>query len=297
MRRIMALWNWLPAFRAVAETEHLPSAARRLHITASALSRTIHLLEDDLGFSLFARNGRRIELNAQGDRVLSGVRDAMRLVHEVIESVSGRALMGPVYVSSVPPLAEVFVLPAIDRLLETHADLVPYIRSAIPDEEVNAALLRGDVDVAVVTHAKPHRDLEIHRLADLPCGIYCATHHPLARRLEASLDEITRHPFAAPEETEPAYTSTWPAEIERSVGIRAPRDLLPALCASGRWLTVLPDAIALHALSGLKRLCSDVARPISVFAVRRQPRGMGTKADAVMAALREELVTRTQRDR
>ena len=39
------IWNWLPAFRAVAETEHLPTASDLLHVTPSALSRTIRLLE------------------------------------------------------------------------------------------------------------------------------------------------------------------------------------------------------------------------------------------------------------
>ena len=30
--RLVELWPYLPAFRAVAETEHLPSAAERLHV-------------------------------------------------------------------------------------------------------------------------------------------------------------------------------------------------------------------------------------------------------------------------
>ena len=33
-RAIAQIWNWLPGFRAVAETEHLPSAAERLHVHA-----------------------------------------------------------------------------------------------------------------------------------------------------------------------------------------------------------------------------------------------------------------------
>jgi DNA-binding transcriptional LysR family regulator len=293
MRRIMSLWNWLPSFRAVAEAEHLPTAAKRLHLTPSALSRTIHLLESDLGFAAFARNGRRIELNPQGERLLSGVRDAMRLIDDVLEGISGRALMGPVYVSSGAPIAEIFVLPAISRLLDAHPDLVPCIRSAIPDGEANAALLRGDADVALVTQAIQHRELEVQRIADLECGIYCGPHHPLAPHLDAAVGAITRYPFAAPEETEPAYTAAWPVEIQRRVGLRAPRDLLPALCASGPWLAVLPDAVAQHSNSRLRRFLADIARPVSVFAVRRKQRATGTKADALLAALREEFAVRS----
>ena len=45
--RVSRIWNWLPVFRAVAETEHLPTASELLYVTPSALSRTIRLLEKD----------------------------------------------------------------------------------------------------------------------------------------------------------------------------------------------------------------------------------------------------------
>ena len=48
MRRLTTLWSWLPGFRAVAETQHLPTASKQLHVGASALSRTIRLLEEAL---------------------------------------------------------------------------------------------------------------------------------------------------------------------------------------------------------------------------------------------------------
>src|SRR5262245_24932867 len=31
--RLTELWSWLPAFRAVAETQHLPTAAAALHVS------------------------------------------------------------------------------------------------------------------------------------------------------------------------------------------------------------------------------------------------------------------------
>ncbi len=55
LRRVASFWNWLPAFRAVAETEHLPTAAEALFVSPSALSRAIRLLEKDVGQPLFRR--------------------------------------------------------------------------------------------------------------------------------------------------------------------------------------------------------------------------------------------------
>ena len=58
--------NALPAFRAVAELQNLRAAARRLHLTHSAVSQQIRGLEEQLGFDLFERSGRGIVLNPAG---------------------------------------------------------------------------------------------------------------------------------------------------------------------------------------------------------------------------------------
>src|SRR5690554_4873240 len=74
---LATIWNWLPAFRAVAESEHLPTAAARLHVSAPALSRTVRLLEEHLEVELFNRVGRRLVLNSAGEQLLSAVQEAM----------------------------------------------------------------------------------------------------------------------------------------------------------------------------------------------------------------------------
>jgi DNA-binding transcriptional LysR family regulator len=82
MKRIASLWSWLPAFRAVAETEHLPRAASLLGTSPPALSRTLKLLEKSIGAVLFDKAGTRLVLNARGRRLLVHVREAMRIVDE-----------------------------------------------------------------------------------------------------------------------------------------------------------------------------------------------------------------------
>lgn len=49
VHRVRTIWSWLPAFRAVAEVEHLPTAAQELGIVPSSLSRTVKQIEDELG--------------------------------------------------------------------------------------------------------------------------------------------------------------------------------------------------------------------------------------------------------
>src|SRR5690606_41108669 len=69
--------NTLPAFRAVAELENLRAAAERLHLSHSAVSQQIRVLEQQLGFALFDRQGRRVFLNCSGRALLCSVQNAL----------------------------------------------------------------------------------------------------------------------------------------------------------------------------------------------------------------------------
>ena len=67
---------------ALAETESFSRAAERLHLTQSALSRSIQALEQELGESLLDRIGKRNELTPAGRTV---VEHARRVVNEMDE--------------------------------------------------------------------------------------------------------------------------------------------------------------------------------------------------------------------
>ncbi len=56
----------LQYFKIVAETHNITKAAEQLFISQPSLSQTIHRLEKELGYSLFHRTGRHIELNENG---------------------------------------------------------------------------------------------------------------------------------------------------------------------------------------------------------------------------------------
>ena len=73
---LFSVWNWLPAFYVVAQTQHLPTASKRLHLSVSALSRTIRLLEAAVGRPLFHRTGRGMHPTDFGKRMLPIARRA-----------------------------------------------------------------------------------------------------------------------------------------------------------------------------------------------------------------------------
>ena len=61
----------LEIVQAVAETGSFTGAGRKLHVSQSAISRQILLLEDELNETIFLRVGRRIRITPAGDALRS----------------------------------------------------------------------------------------------------------------------------------------------------------------------------------------------------------------------------------
>ena len=59
-------WNQLQKFMVVAKEENFSRAAEILNMTQPSLSQMIKRLEEELGFQLFLRNGKKIRLNESG---------------------------------------------------------------------------------------------------------------------------------------------------------------------------------------------------------------------------------------
>jgi DNA-binding transcriptional LysR family regulator len=258
LRRVSSLWSWLPAFRAVAETQHLPTASAQLHVSASALSRTIRLLEEDVGRRLFLRNGRRIELNEAGQRLLVAVRNAMRMRQE-------------------------------------HPELVPVVREH-DDREVAALLLRGELDVAFVTRPVVHAQLVKLHLGAAPSGIYCGPGHALHGAHEVGLPQVLAHGFVALAPDDRGLSlEGWPPALERRVSLVVSQLAMGLeVCAAGELLAVLPERVASSALhrDRLQRLPLDVIPATDLFAVHRTTLAAGGRAEAVTRAVAQAIATR-----
>ena len=133
--RLTRFWNWLPAFRAVAETEHLPTAARLLHVSPSALSRTVRQLEDAFGQALFVRRNRALHLTPAGREALAAVREAMRGLDDRLGRATTAAAREPVRIAGPSPWVIALAVPvAGDAVVEHHV---------VPEAEIAARLLRA----------------------------------------------------------------------------------------------------------------------------------------------------------
>ncbi len=243
-RLLLSIWNWLPAFQVVAETEHLPTASARLRVTASSLSRAIASLESRTGSLLFERRGRALVLNAQGRRLLSAMTRATAALAENLPDA--RDADGPIHVSASGPLAQALVAPALSDLQrKSSSKLVPYVYAY--ESAAAVELLRsGRLDVVFSSSPIEGHELVTTFLGEASNGIYCGRNHPLFARSEVQADDLITHPFVA------MCSAADGAPVERSGPVVERRvDLyvydahaMQALCVDGHLLAVLADVVA-----------------------------------------------------
>lgn len=146
----------LRVLRAVAVRGGVTDAARLLHLTPSAVSQQLTLLEQEVGLALLDRSRRRIALTTAGHLLAAR---AERIEQELIEArrdltaLSGR-VTGPVVVAAFPTAIRHLLVPAVKALAGTH----PEVRPSIVELEAGPGLreLRtGGVDVVITESDRP----------------------------------------------------------------------------------------------------------------------------------------------
>ena len=156
----------LPSFRVIARTGNLRAAADELHLTHSAVSQQLRLLETQLGFQLFDRRARRIVLNAAGTALLQAIGPALDQVEDGVRSAAAAAsgAQQRLRVSVLPSFAQRWLLP---RMGDWHAKH-PAIALEINASQQVVDLQRDGFHAALRQGSGVWRGLHADRLIDSP---------------------------------------------------------------------------------------------------------------------------------
>lgn len=123
MTRRLPPLQTLRAFEAAARHLNFRRAAEELHLTPSAISHQIALLEDRLGRELFARRGRTTLLEPAGQALASALREAFDAMSAALDAASARREPPGLTVSTLPSFAASWLLPRLPRFAERHPDM------------------------------------------------------------------------------------------------------------------------------------------------------------------------------
>src|SRR6478752_2955682 len=143
----------LNAVVAVADTGSVTRAAEILHIVQPAVSRQIHLLEQELGSELFERSRQGMRLTGSGRKLVERARRALAEleraraeIRPVTDELTGLVTVG-LLASTAELLAADLVRDVRDRYpgvaLRITAGYAGHLREWLEDADVDMALLYG----------------------------------------------------------------------------------------------------------------------------------------------------------
>jgi len=281
--------------RAIVEEGGPTRAAARLHLSQSAVSHQLAELEAKLGVPLFARVRRRLSLTRAGEKVLDAARTMLGELTRVEQEL---------YRASAParePLrlaVECFTsypfLPALTSFLaKEHPHVEPRIVLEATREPL-AALLRGTLDIALVSSSVRDRGLVTTRLFRDEWTVILPPGHRLVARPFVSATELGAETLFSPD----APRSDVARLRERIAEERAPMprvvrvpltDVLVAMVAGGHGVGLAPRwAVAPHVARGevvLRRFTRE-ALAETWFAVHRRDAERRLPLPAIVDALR-----------
>jgi DNA-binding transcriptional LysR family regulator len=281
-------------FAAVVEHGSVLRAARAIHISQPALTKSIQNLESALGVSLLDRLPRGVSPTIYGKLLYEHAKllenQAARAVAEiraVKEGVAGHLRLG------VANFAIDFLPRVVARLLES----TPGLTYEIVDgtyEDLTALVREGALDAVVSGFPPLHRaeDLVHEKLIAGEFVVVCGSENPLAKTKRATLSQlaseswvIANRPQAIVElwELEFRYARVTPPEIRVQSGSMI---FLRSMVAHSRFVTFLPRGVVTDDLAAgrLVALSVPLSRPA------KTAEGIIYRADALQPPALRQLI-------
>jgi len=223
-----------------------------MHISQSAITRQIQLLEHDLGGRVLERTSTGVRPTNGGHALAEKARSlladydlVMAEVRRLVRGESDRLRIG--YVASA---VQEYLGPALAVLRRTYPKAKIKMLDQTPGEMI-IALRRGEIDLALTGHGVDllSRDFYTHKLASVPSLVALPLEHRLASQKQISISQLKNESFVrGADNVVPGYTQKI-AEFCRRFGKFRPHFIAidqPASLAEGLAIAANEGAISLH---------------------------------------------------
>ena len=257
-------------FLAVAEELHFGRAAQRLGIAQPPLSRQIHDLELELGFSLFERSRPRIALTEAGRvlygharSTLTGLELGVREARSTHLGERGRVSVG--YPSSL-------AYSGLTELLRAFRARFPGVEVGLrelPPSGIIDALKARQLDVGFVRGPLDDAELTVERVRRESLVVAMPSDHLLAKKKRIALGALAGEPFVFfPRERSPAFFDLLiglcrEAGFQPRIVQEAPQVDVLSLVAAGFGLSIVPSSLRERGGAKLVVFCPLVGAPTS----------------------------------
>lgn len=184
---------------AIARWQSFSAAATALRISRTSVWQQVRALEQELSRSLLRIRGHRVELTADGQKLVENAAPLLAGFDSIKSVFAGPEdeLHQPLVIATAPTFLIYELREPIARI---HA-LYPKLRLNFVERNSPMALeilIQGGADLAVVAFPEdlPKKDsLEYTPLTAYPFTLVLPPEHPLLARKQLSLRDLTRHPL------------------------------------------------------------------------------------------------------
>lgn len=190
----------LKLFRQIVLTGSLSEASKNLHLSPSAASRLLNLLEHEVRLQLFSRQKRKLELTEEGDifyRSIANTLDGLEAIPSVSEDIRNRSTEWLSLVTSAP-LATSLVSPALARLKQT----MPNFQCSLNVEtrfDIESRIAARSYNLGIISLPVENAILELTIEPFMKSRIEVMLHkdHPLASKPALSIADISGESFVS----------------------------------------------------------------------------------------------------
>ncbi|MBR7799257.1 transcriptional regulator GcvA [Undibacterium fentianense] len=154
--------NSLVTFEAAARHKSYSLAAAELHITHSAISQQMRLLEESLSVALFERKGRQMQLTPEGQQLLKQIQPALRQIARALSQLTSDKRNNAIRVATLQSFATFWLLPRLGQFQSRHPDLAIHIQAAIGLVNLD----RTKTDIAIRFGLGKWEDYDAEKLLD-----------------------------------------------------------------------------------------------------------------------------------
>lgn len=271
----------LSSFLVVADELNFTRAAKRLHMTQPPLSLQIKQLESALGASLFERTNRNVQLTAAGRTLRAEAEKLFALEHRTRQLVArvGRGEEGGHISIAFTAGASQDLVPTLLRRFESRAPGTLYSLKETSSDAQLSAVLRNEIDVALVRPPVADSRLAARCLISEPHWLALPADHPLAKKSSVQVRQLHGESFVAYERRAGRYVHDlimrWLSEHDvtparfHDVG---QHNALMAAVAAGLGVALVPASTTSRAVDGVvfRRFSGPVAPEIELWIASRK---------------------------
>lgn len=186
----------LEIIRAIAETGSFTAAGHKLHVSQSAISRQILLLEDELKTPVFLRIGRRIRITPAGESLLQLSHRVFQDLNDTVAQISDsqETLRGTVRILGGMTVC-LYVFPTLlSELTKQHPGIDVKIMSDSTDRCIQH-LRAGTGDVAMLTLPIKDADMVTVPVLQEELLVVTSAKHPLSKKRKVNATDLSTQPF------------------------------------------------------------------------------------------------------